>query len=144
MGYTSDLVAGLAQLLDDAGIGAYRPNGPPFTVGDTAIVLGNMPAAPDRVICLNPYPVEDTGMPETITAVQFRIRCGADPTDVLDLADAVFDALDNRSRFTLGTVPVDLAWRFSQLPWGADTVGREELTANYYLRTIRSQTHAHE
>ncbi|MEU6342222.1 minor capsid protein [Streptomyces sp. NPDC046977] len=144
MGYTSDLTAGLAQLLDDENIGAYRPNGPPFTSADTAIVLGNMPSSPDRVICLNPYPVEDTGLSNAITAVQFRFRAGADPAAVLDMADAVFDALDNREHFTLGTVPVDLAWRFSQLPWGADTLGREELTANYYLRTIRAATYAYE
>ncbi|MCI4045478.1 minor capsid protein [Streptomyces sp. TRM75563] len=144
MSYTADIVEGLAELLDEQGLGTYGPPDEPYPTEGTAIVLGVMPALPDRVLCLTPYPVEDTGGPEAITAVQVRIRAGRDPRAVYTLADDVFRVLHGREHFRLRTVPVALMWRASEAPLGLDANGRMELTANYYAHTHRATPHAYE
>lgn len=144
MSYTADLVEGLAELFDEQGLGTYGPPDEPYPTEGTAIVLGVMPALPDRVLCLTPYPVEDSGGPEAITAVQVRMRAGRDPRAVYTLADDVFGVLHGREHFRLRTVPVALMWRSSEAPLGLDANGRMELTANYYARTRRAFPHAYE
>lgn len=142
--FTRALVDGLAALLQEAGLGKYRPNGAAFAAGDTAIVAGVMPEAPDRVLLLTPYTVEDTDLPDGITGVQIRMRAGPDPREVGDLADDVFDRLHNRRHYQLGSVHVALSWRESQAPLGQDLHGRHELTSNYYLRASRPGTNLYE
>ncbi|MEU4178201.1 minor capsid protein [Streptomyces sp. NPDC026589] len=144
MSYTVDLIEGLAELLDEQGLGTYGPPDEPYPTTGTAIVLGVMPTLPDRVLCLTPYPIEDTGGPEATTAVQVRMRAGRDPRAVYNLADALFGVLHGREYFRLRTVPVGLMWRASEAPLGLDANGRMELTANYYARTTRPSAHAYE
>ncbi|MFD3790777.1 minor capsid protein [Streptomyces cyaneofuscatus] len=144
MSYTADVVEGLAELLDEQGLGTYGPPDEPYPTTGTAIVLGVMPAQPDRVLCLTPYPIQDTGGAEAITAVQVRMRAGRDPRDAYALADAVFDALHGREHFRLRAVPVALMWRASEAPLGLDANGRMELSANYYARTHRATPNAYE
>ncbi|WP_424862101.1 minor capsid protein [Streptomyces sp. MMS24-I29] len=144
MSYTTDLVEGLAELLDEQGLGTYgRPDEPYHSEG-TAIVIGVMPAAPDAVLCLTPYPVEDTGGTDAITAVQVRMRAGRDPREVYALADAVCDLLHGREHFRLRGVPVALMWRQSEAQLGLDSNGRMEMSANYYARTTRPGPNAYE
>ncbi|MFJ2292095.1 minor capsid protein [Streptomyces sp. NPDC087894] len=140
MTYTTDLTEGLAELFTGEALGVYRPDSP-LQDGETAIVLGVMPEAPDRVICLTAYPVEDSDLTDAITAVQVRIRAGRDPRAVDELADRAFDLLHNRQGYRLRGVYVALSWRQSQAWIGQDTHGRMELTANYYLRTVRPGSH---
>ncbi|TLQ43485.1 hypothetical protein FEF34_10310 [Streptomyces marianii] len=136
--HTRALLEGLAGLLADAGLGVYRPNpGEVYAADETALGFGAMPDSPDRVIWLNTYPVEDTDQPDAITGVQFRIRVGPDPLEAGDIADAVFAQLHNRQALTFGSLRVGLIWRQSQALMGQDATGREELTANYYARTVR-------
>lgn len=137
MGYTSDLLDGLATLVAGAGLGTYRPTGV-YTADETGITITVVPEAPDRLICLSPYTVSDTDLTAAITAVQIRMRTGTDPRALSDLADGLFDLLHNRQGFYCGTVRVALAWRQSQALMGQDTHGRMELASNYYLRTTRS------
>lgn len=144
MSYTADLVEGLAELLAEQGLGTYGPPDEPYPTTGTAIVLGVMPTLPDRVLCLTPYPVEDTGGPEAITAVQVRMRAGRDPRAAYTLADGVFSALHGREHFRLRSVPVAVMWRASEASLGLDANGRMELTANYYARTSRANPHAYE
>lgn len=144
MSYTTDLVDGTAALLADAGLGIYRPAGPAFATTETGIVVVSMPDAPDRMFCLTTYPVDDSGMAETVTGLQVRMRASVDPRQVMAMSDAVFDLLDNRSHFRLGSVLVDLAWRQSEASLGLDVHGRLELSANYYLRTLRDSPHLYE
>ncbi|MER8086617.1 minor capsid protein [Streptomyces sp. NPDC094048] len=143
-GYTADLVEGLADLLDEHGLGAYGPPDEPYPTNGTAITIGAMPAAPDRVICLTPYPVEDTGGTDAITAVQVRMRASRDPRDAYRVADAVCDLLHGREGFHLRAVPVALMWRQSEAQLGLDANGRMELSANYYARTTRPGPNAYE
>lgn len=143
MRYTTDLIEGLAELMTGEALGIYRPD-TPFKPGETAIVLGKMPADPERVIALNAYPVEDSDQSDAITGVQARIRAGVDPRKADDLADDVFDLLHNRRSYRLRGVYVALSWRQSQGWIGQDSLGRMELTANYYFRTSRQSPHLHE
>ncbi|AZM46567.1 hypothetical protein DMB38_12755 [Streptomyces sp. WAC 06738] len=136
MGYTSDLLRGLAALIADAGHGVYDPDGT-YGPDQTGITIAVVPDSPDKIICLTPYPVEDTGQTDVITAVQIRLRAGRDPTVLEDLADEIRDLLHGREHYQLGGVRVALSWRASQVPIGQDTHGRTELTANYYLRATR-------
>ncbi|MER7047729.1 minor capsid protein [Streptomyces jumonjinensis] len=136
MGYTSDLLAGLSQLIAAAGLGVYRPGGI-YTDGETGIFHGVMPEGPDRAVFLSPYPVEDSDLTDAITGVQVRLRAGPDPTAVLDMADGVFAALHNRCQLDFGTVRVSLIWRQSEALLGQDQHGRTELTSNYYARSNR-------
>ncbi|MEU8760644.1 minor capsid protein [Streptomyces sp. NPDC048659] len=138
MSYTRDILDGGAQLLADGGLGVYRPGGV-YAPGEdiTAIGHGTRPEAPDRILWLNPYPVEDTDLSAAITGLQVWIRSGPDPLDAADMADAVFALLHNRSGVYLGSTRVALIWRQSQTLLGQDPHGRQEMTANYYVRATR-------
>lgn len=143
MGYTRSLLEGLAVLIADAGLAVYDPEGT-YTAEQTGITIAVMPDTPDRIICLTPYPVQDTDLTDAVTAVQIRLRAGRDPRVLDDLADDLFDLLHNRRGLVLGGVRVALLWRQSQAPMGQDTHGRMELAANYYARTTRPATHLYE
>ncbi|MEU6279729.1 minor capsid protein [Streptomyces sp. NPDC047028] len=140
MSHDSDLLQGIAQLLDTAGVGVYDPDSV-LPADATGIVLGKVPDGPDRVLGLTPYPVADDDSTDSVTGVQARMRAGVNPLDVIALADAVFDALHNVRSYTAGGVWVEISWRNSQAWIGQDTSGRQELTANYYFRTVRSGIH---
>jgi hypothetical protein len=138
--YTSSLLDGIAGLLEEAGVGVFRPDA---VIEDpaTGLFRGVMPDTPERAIGITAYPVEDTDLPDTVTGVQFRMRAGRDPDAIDDLADAVFDALHNRQHYEVNGVLVALSWRQSQAWIGQDAHGRMELTSNYYFRTSRAGTY---
>lgn len=143
MGHTSQIITGLAQLLDAAGLGVYRTDGV-YADAETGIFLHRMPEGPDKAYAITPYPVEDTGLSDVIDGVQIRMRAGPDPREVLDMADAVRDLLHMREALVVGGVRLSLIWRDSQAPMGQDQHGREELTSNYYVRSNRPSTHVNE
>ncbi|MFG3349498.1 minor capsid protein [Streptomyces sp. NPDC048018] len=138
MPYTRDVLDGLAALLAAAGLGVYRPGGV-YADGEdiTAIGYGTRPEAPDRILWLNPYPVDDTDHVDVITGIQVWIRSGPDPLQAADMADGVFAQLHNRQDVYLGSTRAALIWRQSQALLGQDPHGRQEMTANYYLRATR-------
>lgn len=143
MGYTSDLVLGLAELLDAEGVGVYRED-TPYGPDDTAIVQRSMPDAPDRAVCLTPYPVDDDVTTDAVTGVQVRYRAGVDPNDVLDLGDAILAVLHNRRGYQLRSVRVAVSWRQSEALLGQDAHGRDERTSNFYFQTTRPSPYAYE
>lgn len=140
MNWTSELVRGLARLLQDSGIGKYIEEDDDesvFTQTDTAVVLKTLPPSPDRVIALNTYsPVDDLVLPHGSIMVQFRFRGRrGDVNDVDDLGDAVFDLLHGARYLDLipGQPAISRAARKSSLQIGADGNGRMERTDNYEL-----------
>lgn len=139
-GYTSSLLDGIAGLLQEAGVGVFRPD---EVIEDpaTGLFRGVMPDTPDRAIGITAYPVEDTDLTDAITGVQFRMRAGRAPDAIDDMADEVFNALHNRRQYRVAEIYVALSWRQSQAWIGQDARGRMELTANYYFRTARSGTY---
>lgn len=143
MGHTSSLLEGLAQLLESAGLGFYRPDGV-YQDDEVGIYLHRLPEGPDKAYALTPYSVQDTGQTDVIDGVQIRMRAGPDPREVSDMADAVRDALHGREDVVLGGVRVSLIWRQSQAPMGQDVHGREEISSNYYARSNRPSAHVYE
>ena len=143
MGHTSSIVTGLAELLDSAGLGVYRPDGV-YVDSETGIFLHRLPESPDRAYAITPYPVEDTGLTDVTDGLQIRMRAGPDPNEVIDMADAVRDLLHMRENTLVGGVRLSLIWRQSQAPMGQDPHGREELTSNYYARSNRPGPHVFE
>ncbi|MFI1182612.1 minor capsid protein [Streptomyces sp. NPDC020799] len=141
MSYTSDLLDGLARLLHEHGVGTYRPEGT-YAPGETTIAIATTPPAPDRIICLAAYPVTDSAvLTDTTTGVQVRTRAGADPREVDGLDDAVFDVLHGSGPHLFGSVRVQLVYRVSAAPIGADASGRMERTSNFYVRAHRAHPH---
>jgi hypothetical protein len=80
VGYTSQLLTGLAALMEEAGLGVYRPDDA-VADGEIGIFLHRLPEAPDRAYALTPYPVEDTGLTDVTDGVQIRMRAGPDPRE---------------------------------------------------------------
>ncbi|MFK0062617.1 minor capsid protein [Streptomyces werraensis] len=140
MSHETDLLRGVAELLDTQGVGTYDETGP-LPAGATGIVLGRMPDGPDRALALTTYPVADDDSTDSVTGVQVRIRAGVNPLDVLDLSDAVFNVLHARRSWTARGVRVEISWRNSEAWIGQDQQGRMERSANYYVRTVRSGAH---
>ena len=138
--HDADLLQGVAELLDAAGVGTYDPTGVLLADG-TGIVLGKVPDGPDRCLGLTPYPVADDDSTDSVTGIQARMRAGTDAIDLAILADDVFPALHDRRNYQVRGVQVEISWRNSQAWIGPDSRGRMELTANYYFRTVRSGTH---
>ncbi len=137
MEFTASLIAGLAQHLADAGIGLWQPT-VPYAPGDTAIVVAVLPAAPDRCVCLTPYPVEDwVGVADVTVGVQVRCRGGQDPTGAQDLDDRVFDLIHGADGHSWGGVDVVQVYRQSGAPIGRDKNDRYQVTSNDYIDADR-------
>lgn len=138
--HDADLLQGVAELLDAAGIGAYDPAGV-LPADGTGIALGKVPDGPDRCLGLTPYPVADDDSTDSVTGIQARMRWGTDALALGQLAEDVFTALHNRRSYSVRGVQVEISWRNSQAWIGPDSRGRMELTANYYFRTVRAGSH---
>ena len=140
-GPTITLLAGMAELLAAGGIGLWRPTGV-YTASEVGITITAVPDSPDQIIALTPYDVDaSNGTTDVIQGVQMRFRAGPDPRVVIDREDAAYALLHMREHTDLGGVHVGLMWRQSQAWIGADSRGRQELTANYYLRIERTTPH---
>ncbi|WP_405948879.1 minor capsid protein [Streptomyces prunicolor] len=137
MSFLTDVVDGLAKLLDAADIATYRPDGM-YGADETAITDTVMPDSPDRAVVLTAYDTANSqNLTDTTVYVQARTRAGPDPREVAALDDALFDVLHNSGPFLFGTARVVLITRQSAAPLGADTLGRFERTSNYALRAHR-------
>lgn len=140
MATTTDLLVGLAEHLDAAGVGTWSPSGI-FPDGVTAIVLRAVPPRPDRVVTLTAYTVVNAPTGDAVQGVQVRTRAGGFPTNVDDLDDEIYQVLHSAEGMVLGGVKVHKAWRQSQSPMGVDGDGRAMNTANYYLLLDRPTAH---
>lgn len=142
MGYTTDLLTGLAEHLAANAIGTWNPTGV-YTSGQTGIVMRVVPQTPDAVIVLAPYSVaDDPTLSDSITGVQVRTRePGADPRPTDDLADSIFNLLHGAQGLTWGGVKVQLVTRENYTPLGQDANERHERSDNYYVHTWRPSPH---
>ncbi|RSM61921.1 hypothetical protein DMH04_53475 [Kibdelosporangium aridum] len=93
MSWTATLAHGLAEHIA-AGIGTYRPTGI-YRDDETGIVIGAVPASPARLLVLTLYPLaDDVDQADSALGLQVRERSAtADPRELLDLVDTVFDVL---------------------------------------------------
>ncbi|MGW2062805.1 minor capsid protein [Streptomyces sp. NPDC001937] len=134
-----DLVDGLAQLLDEAGVGTYDVDGV-FKADDTAITDTALPSATDRAVVLAAYFTQEyTTLTDCTVLLQVRTRAGADPRDVARLDGQAHTVLHASGPFTFGTARVLLINRVSAAYLGPDQQGRHERTSNYQIRA--HQTH---
>lgn len=137
MGFTTDLLEGLAEYLAANGIGLWQPAAP-YAPDDTAIVIGAQPAAPDRCVTLTAYPVTDmVGLADVTVGIQIRCRAGRDPAEVTDLDDEIFALLHGTDGHVWGGVDVVQIYRQSGAPMGRDGSDREERSSNYYADAMR-------
>lgn len=143
MGWTNDLMAGVAQYLEDHGVGSWQASGsyPAGTV--VPIFMKSVPGTPDSVITLSAYPVQDDEtFNDSLVGMQVRSRGTKDPRSVEDIADSVFDALHGLGgiEITAGVWLV-LCYRASGTSLPPDGNGRFERTDNYYMQVARPSAH---
>lgn len=140
MTWTTGLLAGVAQLLHDAGAGVWRGDGTAYTATETGIYITQAPPEPDTAIVLAAYPADDTddGGSGVLQAIQAITRAGTtDTTAVIALDDAVTDALHGITNRAVGGVHITRMWRQSGAPIGPDAAGRHQISSNYYANAAR-------
>ncbi len=137
MGYNVDLFDGLASLIQQAGIGVYKPTGV-YLPNEVAVTMAITPDKPDKNITVTTYPVEDTDLTTVITGVQFKLRAGRDPRVVEAAADSLYDLFHNKRHYRLGPIHVELSWRQSATWLGQDSDQRIERVENFYFRAERA------
>lgn len=144
-GFTTDLLTGLAVYLAAGGLGATWNTSGAYTALQTAIILGNVPQAPDRVITLTAYGVsDDPSLSTSVLGVQVRCRWGgSDPRPVSDLTDAIFNLLHGAQHITLSTGVriVQCLLNSGPASLGQDANNRWSSSSNYYATIHRPSTH---
>lgn len=134
MGFTSSFMAAVAARLDVAGVGKWSPAAAALAT-DTVITVKRQPPSPDRAVTLTPYvPLTTSGRPEQTLGLQIICRgLPNDPTDVDDLADAVYEALQELTDVQLGDAHVGIVWRQSHAHLDIDANGRARTTSNFFF-----------
>lgn len=143
MGYTRDMLHGLAQLLADNGVGVYRESGA-YSTAEMGIVIGTVSQNPPAIIALIPYTLtDDPTLSDSVQGLQVRCRAaGSDPRIVSDMSDAVFDVLHGNHAVDLSpTARLVFAERVSGVPLGEDSSGRSESSDSYQLMLHRPSAH---
>lgn len=130
----TDLVKGIAQYLHDRGAGTYRPTGG-YMADETAIVFGEPPPAPDRVIAISVYGSVDEGQ-VPLSSMRVQFMCRGVPNDTLDageVAGGVFTHMQGLEHLQCGAAHINLSQRVSRLTLGADENKRQLRSDNYRL-----------
>lgn len=139
-GWSSRLIAGLGQHLDDNGIGVWRDSGL-YTADEVGITDRAIPATPDQIITLALYPVTDVpGLADTTVGLQVRVRGTEDPRTAADLGDAIYELWHGATHLYLGEIRIVQIHRQSHAPLGADGNRRWEFAHNYYVDAMRPTT----
>lgn len=137
MGFTADLLAGVATHLAAANVGVYKASGV-YAASEVGIVFDVVPANPDRLVVLTAYgDTDDPTQNVSAVDVQVRTRGTADPRTTQDMQDAVFDALQNLPRRQFGGITVVSCFRRSTAYLGVDSTQRHERVSNWRLTLHR-------
>jgi len=146
--WTTDLLIGLAEHLETAGIVDWRP--PPATYSapyaGPAVFFRQLPDAPDAAVALSVYaaPAGD-GTADVTVGVQLLWRGGTDPTVVDGYSDAAWELLHEAGPLTLGQdghrVHLARIWRQSTADLQTDPSGRWLRSDNYYVIASRPTIH---
>ena len=141
MSFTTVLLDGLAQYLENADVGTFHSSGVAYSTSPTArpgIFIDGVPATPDRVIVLTVYgEVDDPTQATTEVQVQARVRGTKDPRTAYETADAIFEAFQNLPRSAIGGTTVAGIFRISSAYIGIDTNGRHERASNFRILVHR-------
>lgn len=143
MGFSDQLLSGVAQYLVIGGVGTWRPDGAYLPADVDPIIRTSVPGTPDRVIVLTPYTVsDDVSLSDSVQGLQVRLRGTKDPRTVESMEDAVFDRLHGAHGVTLpGGLRLVMAERKSGTPLGTDGNGRHQRTSNFHLTVHRPSAH---
>jgi hypothetical protein len=138
VGWTTNLLTGLAEYLDTAGIATWSTTGT-YTPDQTGITFRSIPPTPDRLITLADYVVDDfRGLADITIGVQIRIRgLPRQPADCMNLADQVYDALHSLSGVTWAGVPIVDCYRASHTSLGSDGNDRWAYSLNFMVDAMR-------
>jgi hypothetical protein len=146
--WTENLLTGLAEHMDAAGVGQWQPTGAYTAASPPPIMLRTLPEGFDRAYAIGSFAeveTEDAGLADVTVGVQIRSRGGADPDDVEEVADAVWDLLHGARMAVLGSgltaVYTSLIYRRSTALLGTDRQGRYERACNYYVLAARPNAH---
>mgnify|MGYP003575149479 CR=1 FL=1 len=134
MSYEKDFLTGIAQMIADNGIATYKPSGV-YSAGETGIVFGGWPQAPDRCITLNYTPVTDqtaSAFGRGILDFGFRGAPG-NPFGPSDIAVPVFDLFHGMRNYKLGTAEVIQILRDHVAPMETDGNRRSKRFDLYYV-----------
>jgi hypothetical protein len=135
------LLIGLAESINDEGVGTYSATGP-LPVDGFGVKIGTRPETPSKLISLNWYGVtSDAKNNDTVLGVQFWIRGDEDPRTIADTDAAIFNLFQGMHDTTVNGVPVALMWWQSGLPMPPDQNNRLQCTSNYYVRTAWPTTY---
>lgn len=143
MGFTDDLLTGLALDLDTASVGVWNDTGI-YQPDEIGIVIGRLPDQPSNIIALAPYGVDDSNVDgdDTIGVQVKTRRDGQDPRPGIDLADAVFEHWHSAHDLTLpNDVFVKQMLRRSWVSGGIDDSNRATTIQNFYVQLPRATAH---
>jgi hypothetical protein len=135
--WTTDLLGGLAQLLEDAGIAQWQTTGA-YGSGQPPIFVGVQPESPDDCFTITATGATDTVLGDEELRVQLRARGGIGdtlaPLRMLDQARDVWHMIRGQS---VGGIHVARLLRVSMGPLGTDANQRTEYTSNYLVYATR-------
>lgn len=143
MGFTTDLLTGIARKLDAEMSAVWEPFGA-YSNDQVGIVLGVPTQEPPSLIALAAYGNnDDPSLSDSTMQMQVRVRsASADPRPADNLADEIFDILHGLNGADLiGGIRLVYARRTSTLPLGIDGSGRQERSDNYDLMVHRPSPH---
>lgn len=141
MGFTTDFLAGVAQLLDADNVAVWKPSGA-YAANEIGIIIGPPSQSPPSQVALAVYnSVDDPALPDSTVMLQVRVRApDDDPRKAEDLSDGVFNSLQGL-RATVNGIRLVYGKRSSTFPLGIDGNGRQERTDNYDLMVHRPSPH---
>ena len=136
MGYETDIAAGIAELLDAAGVAEWIPVGVYDPAGGPAIFIREAPDTDRPAVVLSTYPVASAWAPnDSVLGLQVIVRSapGLDPRPADDLDSAIFNVLHARSGLALGGHRVTKVTAESGASLGKDQRERWRRSTNYYI-----------
>lgn len=134
----TDHLEALAGLVAELGHGVYRPDGPPYSDDEVAIVVGHEPSRPPQLVVITGYagPESSAWSNYDEPAAQLRVRGTDDERVSRQRAQSLYDALHGLSwaRLPGGLFVVSvLAQQSGPIPMGTDANGRHEHAVNVRL-----------
>lgn len=141
MDFESDLLAGVAQLLDADNVAVWNPTGT-YADSEIGIVIGPPSQSPPSLVALAAYNNSDdpSGSDSTVF-LQVRSRApDDDPRKASALSSGVFNSLQGL-RATVNGIRIVYGKRNSSAQLGIDGNGRQERTDNYELMVHRPSPH---